>query len=119
MPFPRGLYDLFLTDAVARLLDGDAPNVPDVRDLDNEEVAERLTEALGRQLRALLDHLGTAHDERVRATRTGQRPAHAAPGHCRQGCSPSSACCEGRPDVISSGGAQRRGCHSERSRQAA
>ncbi|HEX5072465.1 MAG TPA: hypothetical protein VFW03_04660 [Gemmatimonadaceae bacterium] len=31
MTFPRGLYDLFLTEAVARALDGVAPDVPDVR----------------------------------------------------------------------------------------
>src|SRR5688500_9975448 len=67
MTLSRGLYDLVLTQAVARSLGAIAPDVADLRDLDTEEAAERLIEVLGRQLRGLLDHLGAGHDEQVRS----------------------------------------------------
>src|SRR5688500_20380974 len=67
MTLSRGLYDLVLTQAVARSLGAIAPDVADLRDLDTEDAAERLIEVLGRQLRGLLDHLGAGHDEQVRS----------------------------------------------------
>ena len=57
MTLSRGLYDLILTEAVARSLDAIAPDVPDLRDFDSAEVADRLVEVLGRQLRIILDNL--------------------------------------------------------------
>jgi hypothetical protein len=57
MTLSLGLYDLVLTEAVARSLDAIAPDVPDLRDFDSAEVADRLVEVLGRQLRIILDNL--------------------------------------------------------------
>jgi superfamily II DNA or RNA helicase/HKD family nuclease len=67
MTFPRGLYDLVLTEAVARSLENLAPDVPALRDLDTEEVTERLIDVLGRELRGILDHLDGGHEEEARA----------------------------------------------------
>ena len=57
MPRPRGLYDLILTESVARSLDSIAPDVSDVRELDADEAPERLLDALGRQLRGILSDI--------------------------------------------------------------
>lgn len=67
MTRPRGLYDLVLTEAVARSLDGLAPDVPDVRDLSDDEAPERFIEVLGVQLRRILDELSDTDSERARA----------------------------------------------------
>jgi superfamily II DNA or RNA helicase/HKD family nuclease len=67
MPLPYGLYDLVLTGAIARMLEDAAPATADVRDLDPEEAAERLTEILGSELRRILvDARGTS-PERLQA----------------------------------------------------
>jgi len=68
MTRPRGLYDLVLTESVARSLLDIAPDVPDVRELDADEAPERLLDALGRQLRAILSDIEAgdtkgAHDQ--------------------------------------------------------
>ncbi|HEU4565906.1 MAG TPA: DUF3427 domain-containing protein [Gemmatimonadaceae bacterium] len=60
MSSPRGLYDLLLTDTVARSLAGAAPSVPDIRELDESEAAERIVDALGAQLRRILSGIDAA-----------------------------------------------------------
>jgi superfamily II DNA or RNA helicase/HKD family nuclease len=67
MPLPHGLYDLVLTGAVARMLEGAAPGVADVRDLDPDEAAERLTEILGSELRRILADVRGTSPERLQA----------------------------------------------------
>jgi len=67
MSLSRGLYDLVLTDAVTRALGEIAPDVPDIRDLDEAETPGRLVEVLGQQLRRILDHLDGEDSERARA----------------------------------------------------
>lgn len=65
MSLPHGLYDLVLTDAVARSLDSAIPGVGDVRDLDPDEAAERLTEVLGLELRRILADAEGTRSERL------------------------------------------------------
>lgn len=65
MPLPHGLYDLVLTNAVARSLESATPDVGDVRDLDPDESAERLTEVLGQELRRILADTEGAGSERL------------------------------------------------------
>lgn len=67
MPLPHGLYDLVLTDAVARSLKSATPDVGDVRDLDPDESAERLTEVLGLELRRILADTEGEGSERLQA----------------------------------------------------
>src|SRR5690349_17146351 len=57
MTLPRGLYDLVLTETVARSLDAIPPDIADLREVDRAEFADRLVESLGRQLRKILDEL--------------------------------------------------------------
>ena len=109
MSLSRGLYDLVLTEAVARALEQIGHDVPDLHDLDNADTAERLIEVLGRQLRSILDHLdsgdeGPAHAQlalvngllaqiRLTADRSQGVPPRATtlpcsprwPIHCREG----------------------------------
>jgi plasmid stabilization system protein ParE len=67
MTLSRGLYDLVLTEAVARSLEEIAPDVPHLGDFDNADAAERLIEVLGRQLRHILDHLDGGDEGRAQA----------------------------------------------------
>jgi superfamily II DNA or RNA helicase/HKD family nuclease len=63
MPLPHGLYDLVLTEAIARSLENAIPAVGDVRALDADEAAERLAEVLGAELRRILaDAEGTTSE---------------------------------------------------------
>jgi superfamily II DNA or RNA helicase/HKD family nuclease len=57
MSFPRGLYDLVLTEAVVRSLAEIAPDVFDVRLLTDEEAPDRFIDALSAQLRSILGDL--------------------------------------------------------------
>ena len=62
MTLARGLYDLVLTEAVARFLDAIAPDVADLREFDRAELADRLVESHRCQLH-ILDELHDTGDK--------------------------------------------------------
>ena len=67
MTLSSGLYDLLLTEAVARALDDLTTGRPLLHDIDAEELPERVTDALGRQLRVALEQVDAADGEQPRA----------------------------------------------------
>jgi HKD family nuclease len=67
MSLPHGLYDLVLTNAVKRVLETIPNAAPDLRNLDADEAAERLTETVGDSLRRLLADAEGVDPERLRS----------------------------------------------------
>jgi hypothetical protein len=67
MTLSRGLYDLLLTEAVARALDNLTTGRAALHDVDAEELPERVADALGRQLRVALEQVDASDDEQARA----------------------------------------------------
>lgn len=67
MTLSRGLYDLLVTEAVARALDDLTTGRPALQDVHAEELPERIADALGRQLRAALEQVDAEDDEQARA----------------------------------------------------
>lgn len=63
---PRGLYDLLLTDSLARELDNEPADAIDSRSLAEDEATERLVDALSNQLRGALEEL--ARGDKAKAT---------------------------------------------------
>ena len=67
MQLPDGLYDKFVTESVAQLLAGlRDPSCRTLTTLPPEEAAERLTDALAKQLTVLLDELGGDDAEKTK-----------------------------------------------------
>src|SRR5690606_29409762 len=62
-----GLYDLLVTEAVARALEDLTTGRPALQEIDAEELPERVTDALGRQLRVALKQVDAADGEQPRA----------------------------------------------------
>ena len=65
MTSQRGLYDLVITEALARSLKTVAPDVADTRPLDADEAPERLLEVLGNQLQRILTDIAGEPPERA------------------------------------------------------
>ena len=57
MSLKRGLYDLLTTDAVARSIGSSDPDLAELTPLSADESTDRVVDALGRQLRAILDDI--------------------------------------------------------------
>ena len=64
MPLKRGLYDLIVTEALARSVADSRPDLAELAPLSNEETVERIVDALSRQLRLILDDVGGEANER-------------------------------------------------------
>ncbi len=65
MSLPRGLYDLVVTQALARSFDQIAPDAFDVRNLTDDEAPDRFIDALAAQLKAILADFARGEPEQA------------------------------------------------------
>jgi superfamily II DNA or RNA helicase/HKD family nuclease len=66
MPLSEGLYDILVTDTVARALADAHPDTVTTRDLDHAEAADRLAEVLALQMRRILADMEDGDAEGLR-----------------------------------------------------